>query len=79
MRRLKGKLEQSTEKMRQATETCMRCLTDLDDVRNQMNQRSKLYSATPKPTNSLNSTTALRYSTTGSTYVVKSTTKEKII
>ena len=44
MRRLKGKLEQSTEKMRQATETCMRCLTDLDDVRNQMNQRSKLYS-----------------------------------
>ena len=44
MLRLKGKLEQSAEKLRQATETCMKCLADLDDVRNQMNRRSKLSS-----------------------------------
>ena len=44
MRRLQDKLEQSAEKLRQATETCMRCLTDLNDVRNQQNQKSKLYS-----------------------------------
>ena len=44
MRRLQGKLEQSAEKMRQATETCKRCEADLNDVKKRISLRSKLSS-----------------------------------
>ena len=44
LQRLKDKLEQSAENLRQATETCMKCLADLNVVQKQQNQRSKLYS-----------------------------------